>query len=174
MKRKNFDAAEAFRQLQSTLSSYERSIHLIRLQLEKKANEIGIDLITKRSTKRKHFDLVDDSRTEFCPDQSDVDSQITLVPQTDNELTLSPKTPTKSKAKNQNIGLLTPPDSKRRKVQPFTVDKRLAQIGFRAFTTQSQGSFTSALGIRAGAFLNSPTIPLAQDLTDGKYRAEVL
>ena len=150
MKRKKIDASAAFAQAQASLSPYERSSQVTRLELEKKANEIGINLISKESIKRKRVDSAND------------------------DLTFPPKTPTKPQAKNQINGILTPPSSKRRKVQTFTVDKKLAQIGFRAFTTQSQGSFTSALGIRAGAFRSSPTIPLAQDLTEPKYRAEVL
>ena len=171
MQRKNFDAAAAYRQLQPTLPSYERSVHLTRLQLEKKANEIGIVLTTKGPTKRKRVDLNDDSGTDFLSDngnQKMLDSQPTI------DLTLRPETPTKGPNQKQSNGLLTPPDSKRRQIGTFTVDKKLAQIGFRASTSQSQGSFDSALGIRAGAFLNSPTIPLAQNLAEARYRAEAL
>ena len=170
MRRKDFDVAASFKQSQPTLPNYERSVHLTRLQLEKKANEIGIVLIVKAPTKRKRVDVNDDSRTDFL---SDIESQQTLDPQATIDLTF-PKTPTKDPAQKQSNGLLTPPDSKRRKIRTFTVDKKLAQIGFRASTSQSQGSFTSALGIRAGAFLNSPTIPLAQDLAEARYRAEAL
>ena len=207
--RKKFDAAAALRRLQDTLSPNERSKLVSQPKLEKKAKEIGIQLNVMRPTNtlmfdkhnasgrnRKRADRIDDRRTDFLPYQSDDESQ--RAPQThiEHTLTILPKTPTKSNGKHQYNGPLTPPDSRERKIQRLTADKRLAQIGFRAFTPQSQGTYCSVLGIRgkslticcskafylsfyeltypAGAFLNCPTVPLARDLDVTTYRREAL
>lgn len=69
---------------------------------------------------------------------------------------------------------LTPPDSRQRKIPRLTLEKKLARIGFRAFTSQTQGTYSSALGIRARAFLNYSDIPLAADRSATEYREEAL
>lgn len=181
--KRKFDATTALKQLQATLSPYARSTLVSRDALEKKAKDIGIQLKAKVSTdvmiesgipnehhnseyrKRKHANLMDDSRTDFLPDEpGDEDGTVAGV-------THFPQTPTK---KQQYNGLLTPPDSKKRKLPSATAAKRLAEIGFRAFTAESQGTYSPALGIRAGAFRDFPDIPLAQHLSVTKYREEAL
>lgn len=164
MKRKNFDAATSLKKMQATLSPYDRSKLVSRHVLEKKALDIGIKLTARELTdtsiqsrmsdkhyapgcKRKRVDLLDDTRTDFLPDPPEEENQIVSTLQTGHGLTLLPKTPTKFNGKKQQTGLLTPPDSRERKKQCLTADKRLAQIGFRAFTVGSQGTYSS-LGIR--------------------------
>lgn len=168
-----FDAAGAAKKLHTTLSPYDRSKRVSRARLEKEANEIGIALKTT-GCKRKRADPTYDDRTDFLPSQSDDESRETPHLQTGQDITFHPKTPLKANSKQQANGLLTPPDSGERKKIRLTTDKRLARIGFRAFTAKTQGTYTPALGIRAGAFLNSPTIPLARDLEATKFREEAL
>ena len=151
------------RKHQALQSSYDRKLASLSY-LEKKANEVGVTLISKK----KSADPIDDSRTDFLPDH---ESQTTPDFQTLSGLTLLPTTP--KKAKNDN-SLPTPPDSRERKLPQCTATKRLAQIGWRACTTQSQGRYSSAVGIRAGACLHYPTVPLAQDLGATRYREEAL
>ena len=147
MKKRNFNAAASSRELQAILSPYERSNLMSRRVIEEKALEIGINLRANKTTderdapwcKRKRIDVLDDSRTDFLLDPPE---------QTGHGLTLLPKTPTKINGNKRQIGLLTPPDSRERKRQCLTVDKRLAQIGFRAFTAASQGTYSPVLGIR--------------------------
>ena len=87
-------------------------------------------------------------RTDFLPDRSDDENQSASHVEILHSLTLPPKTPTKRNGKRDEIALLTPPDSKKRKIPQPTVDKKLARIGFRAFTEQTQGKYSSVLGIR--------------------------
>ena len=187
-----FNAAAALRKLQDSLSPYDRSSLASLGALEKKANEIGIRLEAKESTdisnqsripndhdksgrqKRKRANPIDDSRTDFLPDYSGDESGAVTDLRPLRGLVHLPKTPTKNNSQQERNGLLTPPDSRERKMPRFTNDKRLAGIGFRAFTAESQGAYSSALGIRAGAFLNRPNIPLARDLSITKYREEAL
>lgn len=190
--RATFDASAALRKLQDSLSPYERSSLASLAGLQKKANEIGIRLKAKGSTnisnqskipnehdkpgrsKRKRANSIDDSRTDFLPDhvgnESRTDADFRLL----RGLVHLPKTPTKNNSQQERNGLLTPPDSRKPKMPRLTVDKKLAGIGFRAFTAESQGTYSSALGIRAGAFLNCPNIPLARDLSLTRYREEAL
>ena len=158
-----------------------------RAHLEQKAIEIGVHLKPKSPTyfsyrgglrdrygnKRKRDDRPDDSRTDYLPDAIDNGIRTGFEPQTMNYLVL-PKTPTKITGKQQHNGLLTPPDSRDRKIPQFTLEKKLAKIGFRAFTSQTQGTYSAALGIRAGAFLNCSDIPLAADHSTTTYREEAL
>lgn len=172
MKKKNFDAAASLRGLQATLSPYDRSNLVSRRVLEKKALDINIKLRAKETTdtsfrsrmsdkhdapgrKRKRVDLLDDTRTDFLPDPPQEENQIVSTLQTGHGLTLLPKTPTKINGQTQQTGLLTPPDSRERKRQCLTADKRLAQIGFRAFTAASQGTYSPVLGIR-GTCVRTP------------------
>ncbi|CAD6589678.1 MAG: hypothetical protein ASARMPRED_004166 [Alectoria sarmentosa] len=160
--RKYFNASDALKKLQTILSPYERSKLASRPLLERKALDIGIQLDAKGPTdssnrsrmsdkpldagrKRKRADLIEDARTDFLSDHEiQTGSHLPTV----YSLTFLPKTPTKPNGKQQNKGLLTPPDSRERKTIRLTADKRLAQIGFRAFTTQSQGTYSSVQGIR--------------------------
>lgn len=118
--------------------------------------------------KRKFVDSADDHRTDHMPDKSDKESRTTPDMQTVYGLTLLPRTPTKAN------GLTTPPDSRKRKIPRLTIDKHLANIGFRASTAESQGRFTTALGIRAGAFSNYSEVPLATDLNSTTYEQEAV
>ena len=191
--RTKFDATAALRKLQDSFSPYDRSSLASLGGLQKKANEIGIRLEAKGSIdisnqsrvpnehdkpgrqKRKRANPIDDSRTDFLPDYSgDESGTIAADFRLSPGLVHLPKTPTRNNSQQERNGLLTPPDSRKRKMPRLTVDKRLAGIGFRAFTAQSQGTYSSALGIRAGAFLNCPNIPLAQDLNPTQYREEAL
>lgn len=190
--RRKFDAAAALRQLQVTLSPYERSSLATLGGLETKAKEIGIQLKAKGSTdvliksgipnkhnnpghrKRKHANPRDDSRTDFLPDEYDNENRKATDLQMIQSVTHLPRTPTKINANKSYNGLLTPPDSKKRKLPSITAAKRLADIGFRAFTAESQGTYSSTLGIRAGAFRDCPGIPLARHLSVTKYREEAL
>ena len=164
--RKKFDPADALKKLQATLSPYDRMKLASRPTLERKANEIGIRLNAKwptdtsslgtiyekqnpRGHKRKHADLVDEARTDYLSHRSHNGSQTPPHPRAAHECHLAPpKTPTKMYGQQRDNGLLTPPDSRGRKLQRLTADKRLAPIGFRAFTAQSQGTYSSILGIR--------------------------
>ena len=173
--RKKFNLEAALRNLAS------------RAHLEQKAIEVGVQLEPKSPTdfsyrggfcdrhrnKRKRDDSSDDSRTDYLPDDLDNGIRTGFDPQTMNCLTL-PKTPTKIAGKQEYNGLLTPPDSRDRKIPRFTLEKKLARIGFRAFTSQTQGTYSSALGIRASAFLNCSDIPLAADRSETRYREEAL
>ena len=187
--RRYFDAEASMRELQATLSPCDRLKLASRAQLEEKAKEIGVQLIAltptstsnrlrlfnsldaSKSNKRKRDTRIDDARTDYL---SDEEKRTAHGFQTGHGLFHLPKTPTKQSGRQQLNGLLTPPDSKKRKIARLTTEKKLAGIGFRAFTAQSQGIYSSALGIRAGAFLNCPNIPLARDLTFAKYREEAL
>lgn len=161
--RKWFDAAASLRTLQATLSPYDRSKLVSGAGLEKTAHELGIQLSARgpndnsnrsrmsdkhdapgRERKRKRADPIDNAKTDFFPSDDETVSEL----QTVLDPTLFPKTPTKSNGKQHNKGLLTPPDSRERKITRLTANKRLAQIGFRAFTAQSQGTYSSFLGIR--------------------------
>ena len=161
---KKFDAAAALRKLQATLSPYDISKLMSGAGLERKAREIGVQLyprvFTDNSTRNKMSDKLDvlmrkrkransiaDRRTDFLS-ESDNESQPNPHSQTIHGLPFLPKTPTKINGRQKNNGILTPPDSRERKKQHFIVDKRLAPIGFRAFTAQSQGKYSSVLGIR--------------------------
>lgn len=162
MRKKGFNAGNGFKKLQSTLSPYDRAKMVSRAGLEKKAHEIGILLHAKEASdsslmsdkdnaqghKRKRTDSIDDARTDFFPHLSDNDCQTASYAKTVHGLTLLPKTPTKSNGRQKGNGLLTPPDSREAKMPRLTTEKRLAQIGFRAFTGQSQGTYSSVLGIR--------------------------
>ena len=161
--RRWFNAVDALKKLQITMSPYDRMRLVSRAGLERKANEIGVQLNAKVPTdssnlcrkinkhdapghKRKRDDLFDDARTDYLPhNESQAPSHLQTVHQFN--LLLPSKTPTKIIGTRHN-GLPTPPDSRGRKLQRLTVDKRLAQIGFRAFTAQSQGTYSPALGIR--------------------------
>ena len=190
--RTKFNAAAASRRLQDSLSPYERASLASLGGLQKKANEIGIRLEAKGSMnilnqsrildehdkpgrpKRKRAEPIDDSRTDFLPDCSGDESGTAADLRFLRGLPHLPKTPTRNNSQQERNGLLTPPDSRKRKMPRLTTDKRLAGIGFRAFHAQSQGTYSSALGIRAGAFLNSPDIPLARDMNLTRYREEAL
>ena len=190
--RTKFDATAALRKLQDSLSPYDRSSLASLGGLQKKANEIGIRLETKGSTdilnqsripnehdkpgrqKRKRANPIDDSRTDFLPDYSGDENGTAADLRHLSGLVHLPKTPTRNNSQQERNGLLTPPDSRKRKLPRLKVDKRLAGIGFRAFTAESQGTYSSASGIRAGAFLNCPNIPLARDLNLTRYREEAL
>lgn len=161
--RKRFNPADALKKLQATVSPYDRMRLASRAALERKANEIGIRLNAKWPTdssshgrisdmhdtqghKRKRDDLFDDARTDYLPhNESQAPSHLQAVHQFN--LLPPPKTPTTINC-SRNNGLPTPPDSRGRKLQRLTVDKRLAQIGFRAFTAQSPSTYSPALGIR--------------------------
>lgn len=190
--RTKFDATAALRKLQDSLSPYDRSSLVSLGGLQKKANEIGIRLEAKGSTdisnqswilnehdkpgrrKRKRANPIDDSRTDFLPDYSNDESGPAGDSRLLRGLVHLPKTPTRNNSQQEHNGLLTPPDSRKRKMPRPTIDKRLAGIGFRAFTAESQGTYSSASGIRAGAFFNCPDIPLARDLDLTRYREEAL
>ena len=189
--RRYFDLEAALRQLQATLSPYERTKLASRAHLEQKAVEIGVQLIEKKLTdiscqgglsgrhdvlgrnKRKRVDILDDAKTHYLPDETDNEDRSGFDVHTVQGLTAA-KTPTKATGKQQQNGLLTPPDSRQRKIPRLTLEKKLARIGFRAFTSQTQGTYSSALGIRAGAFLNCSDIPLAADRSATEYREEAL
>ena len=181
---RRFDAAAASEKLKTTLSPYERSTLATEAALEKKAREIGVNLnvrgptdtsvrsrmsdkhdVPERPTlKRKRADTIDDGRTDFLPDQPEDDSQKFFQQQPVYSFSLHPKTPTKANAK-QGEGLLTPPDSGWPKRQRLTANKRLAQIGFRALTTQSQGTYSSTLGIRGELLIvSSKTFAMCQSI----------
>ena len=190
--RAKFDASAALRKLQDSSSPYDRSSLPSLDGLQKKANELGIRLqpsgsidIANQSKirnehdkpgrqKRKRADPTDDSRTDFLSDHSGDESRTVADRRLLRGLVHLPKTPTKNNGQQEHNGLLTPPDSGKRKMPRLTVDKKLAGIGFRAFTAESQGTYSSALGIRAGAFLNCSNIPLARDLSITQYREEAL
>ena len=190
--RTKFDATAALRELQHSLSPYDRSSLASLGGLQKKANEIGIRLEAKGSTdisnqcripndhdkpgrqKRKGANPIDDSRTDFLPGHSGDESGTVADFGLLRGLVHLPKTPTRNNSQQERNGLQTPPDSRKRKMPRLTNDKRLAGIGFRAFTAESQGTYSPVLGIRAGAFLNSPNIPLARDLNPTRYREEAL
>lgn len=165
--RRKFDPVAALKKLQATLSPYDRMRLATHAALERKADEIGIRLNAKRPTddsglgmlsdthngqrhKRKRADLIDEARTDYLSDRSINRSQTPLPLQTTHEpyLLAPPKTPTKNHGQQRNDGLLTPPDSGVRKLDRLTADKRLAPLGFRAFTAESQGTYSSILGIR--------------------------
>lgn len=163
--RKYFDAAASLRKLQAAMSPYDRSQLISPTELERKAYDIGVQLNAKVPTdslqrirmsdkhdapgrKRKRADLIDDAATDFLSHRSDSESQKGFSLHTVHGPTLITKTPTKSNCKPDNPGLLTPPDSRERKKPRLTANKRLAQLGFRAFTAQSQGNYSSILGIR--------------------------
>lgn len=147
MRAKNFDAAAALSKLQATLSPYDRLKLISRAELKKKADEVGVKLKAKGPTnsnpsslsrKRKRADFNEDRRTDFLPDRSDIE----------HDLPIFPKTPVKTNARKLDNGLLTPPDTRGPKRQCLTAEKKMAQIGFRAFTAQSQGTYCPVLGIR--------------------------
>lgn len=164
--RKKFDPADALKKLQATLSPYDRMKLASRPALERKAKEIGIRLNAKWPTnsstlgtifdkhdaqghKRKRADPIDEARTDYLSHRSQSGSQTPSHPRAVHEYHLAPpKTPTKMYGQQRDNGPLTPPDSRRRKVPRLNADKRLAHIGFRAFTAQSQGTYSSILGIR--------------------------
>ena len=148
--KKYMDIAASVKKSQATLSPYDRS------KLVKKANDVGVQLKARKPMdssenspghKRKRADTIDDGRTIPLSNPSDDEGQRVFDMQTVPGLTL-PMTPRHSNGKAQDNGLRTPPDSRQRKVSRLTADKRLAVIGFRAFTPQSQGKYSSALGIR--------------------------
>lgn len=162
--RRWFDAAAALTRLQAALPPYDKSKLVTIAALERKASEIGVKLVTKGrmdsstrrrvtekhvapGAKRKRAESMDDGRTDFLPHWPENDSQTVCRPKPVYSLSLHPKTPTKANIQ-QNEGLLTPPDSGEPKKQRFTADKKLAQIGFRALTAQSQGTYSLSLGIR--------------------------
>ena len=137
--------------------SYDRPKLASHLGLEKAALHIGIHLqratagsnpITianphnRSGCKRKR------DRTDFLPDRSDDENQTASHVENLPSLTLLPKTPTKQTAKQPGTALLTPPDSKKRKMPQPIIHKKLARIGFRAVTAQTQGKYSSVLGIR--------------------------
>ena len=139
--------------------SYDRPKLAPQPELEKAALHIGIQLSLKKATassnrikianppnrsgcKRKR------DRTDFLPDQSDEENQTASHVGNLQSLTVLPKTPTRRNGKGQETVLLTPPDSKKRKVPQPTVHKKLARVGFRAVTVQTQGKYSSVLGIR--------------------------
>ncbi|KAL9069090.1 MAG: hypothetical protein Q9161_005737 [Pseudevernia consocians] len=157
-----FNAANALKKLHKSLSPYDKLKLASQRGLEKKALDIGIQLIRNgpanssiRSrmsdkhdapgSKRKRVDPIDDV---LPTDRSDNENQRASQPQTVHGLSILPKTPTKIMDKQPDNGLLTPPDSRQRKKQCLTADKNLAQLGFRAFTAQSQGTYCEVLGIR--------------------------
>ena len=190
--RATFDGPAELKRLQDSLSPYDRSSLASLDGLQKKANEIGIRLEAKKSIDisnqnrtrnehdkperqtRKRANPVDDSRTDFLPDYSGDECKTVADFRLLRGLVHLPKTPTKNDGQQERSGLLTPPNSRKRKMPRLAVDKKLAGIGFRAFTAESQGTYSSALGIRAGAFLNCPNIPLARDLSLTRYREEAL
>ena len=139
--------------------SYDRPKFARQPELEQAAIHIGIQLNLKKATassnrikianphnrsgcKRKR------DRTDFLPDQPDEENETASHVGNLQSLTLLPKTPTKRNGKGQETVLLTPPDSKKRKISQPTVHKKLARIGFRAVTVQTQGKYSSVLGIR--------------------------
>ena len=156
--RRWFDAAESLLRLQATLVPYERSKLASQPGLEKAALDIDIQLSLKKATDSNRITIVNPhnrsgckrkrDRTDFLPDRSDDENQTASHVEILHSLTLPPKTPTKRNGKRDEIALLTPPDSKKRKIPQPTVDKKLARIGFRAFTEQTQGKYSSVLGIR--------------------------
>ena len=188
MLRRKFDVTVALERLQADLPPHNMPNFVTRSQIEQKADEINIKLITDTSMdcsrrtlldmhnpsarKRKRVD--DDARTDYLPDRTHNAYQTASYLRTAHGLAILPKTPQKSSYKNLANGLQTPPDSRGHILPRLTTAKRLAKIGFRAITSQSQGTYDAALGIRAGAFLQSLNIPLARDLEVNRYREEAL
>ena len=185
--RKYFNAEAAMRELQATLSIYDRAKLASRADLEHIAHEIGVQLIPLATTntsnrlrlfdnhdaarrKRNRSDTSDDKRTDYLPERTDEVIRTADDLWTVYRPTHLLKTPTKNNGKQP----LTPPDSRRPKKQRVTAEKKLAKIGFRASTVESQGTYSSSLGIRAGAFVNCPNIPLARELSIIRYREEAL
>ena len=157
--RRWFNAAENLLRLQATLAPYERSKLASQPGLEKAALDIGILLSSKKATASSNRIMVANphnrsrckrkrDRTDFLPERSDEENQTTSHVGNLQSLTLLPKTPTKRNGKRQEAALPTPPDSKKRKIPQPTVHKKLARIGFRAVTVQTQGMYSSVLGIR--------------------------
>lgn len=146
--KKYMDVAASIKKSQATLSPYDRS------KLVKKANDIGVRLRAKGplddppERKRKRADTIEFRRTISPPGPSGIENQGVFDMQPAHELTLLPMTPRQSNGKTQDHGLRTPPISRERKDLRLTANKRLAPIGFRAFTPESQGRYLSALGIR--------------------------
>lgn len=135
---------------------YDRLELALQPGLEKAALDIGIRL-KKATASRNGITMATPhnrpgykrkrDRTDFLPEPSDDENQTAYVEQ-QNGSNILPKTPTKQNDKRFKSGPLTPPDSRDRKPQQLTIDKRLARIGFRASTTCSQGKYSSILGIR--------------------------
>ena len=158
-----FDATDSLRKLHATLSPYDRLEMASRPVLEKQALDIGIKLNATKATNSSNRTTMSD--TQDIPDLKRKRAETDFLPndyrqtvshsQTVHGLTILPKTPTKTHERQRDNGLLTPPDSRGRKVQRLTVDKKLARIGFRASTAQSQGTYCSVLGIR-GMCIQSP------------------
>ena len=169
--RKWFNAADALKELQTSLSPYDRSKLVSRDELEKKALDIGVQLRLQETTNPSNQTV---QITISDPHDAQGRKKRKRIDEIDEPLRAltSPRTPIKIGQKKN--GLLTPPDSRERKIRGLTTDKKLAQIGFRAFTLESQGIYTSDLGIRAGAFINCSVIPLARSLEASKYRDEAL
>ena len=139
--------------------SYDRPKLASQPGLEKAALDISIQLSLKKATASSNRITISNphnrsgckskrDRTDFLPDRSDDDNQTASHVEKLHSLTLLPKTPTKRNGKRQESALLTPPDSRERKIPRLTVDKKLARIGFRASTTKTQGTYSSVLGIR--------------------------
>lgn len=189
MTRKGFNADAAMRALKATISPFDRAKLVTRIGLEKRAREVGISLSARGPTdgprrsripykhdalvlKRKVVDPIDDARTDYLPDDTNNQDRTARNLQIAHGLTLQ-TTPSKIKGKQVDNGLMTPPATRGRKKPRLAAGKRLAQIGFRAVTAQTQGPYTQDLGIRAGAFAhNGPSIPRAQDLETTRYRQE--
>lgn len=146
--KKFMDVAASVKKSQATSSPYDRS------KLVKKANDIGVRLRAKGliddppGRKRKRADTIHVRGTISPPGPSGIESKGVFDTQTTHGLTLLPMTPKQSNGKPQDHGLLTPPDSSERKDLRLTSDKKLAPIGFRAFTPESQGKYSLARGIR--------------------------
>ena len=129
----------------------ENAAHQIGIHLEKAT--AGLSRTTMFNPDHRPVYRRKRDRTDFLPEPSGDENETAYV-EKQGGLNMMPKTPTKQNGKRHKSGLQTPPDSRDRKAQQLTIDKKLARIGFRASTTSSQGKYSSVLGIR-GTWIKS-------------------
>ena len=182
---------KAIRLLRETAFSFTKEPTFVdKESIERIASELGIHLIESlpgalsrgtqtpkklRRAKRK-VALDDDSEHESTP----------RTPNKRQHLEQVPQTPNRHGHLSTHNGLLTPPATVQQsvltpnrlpvtKIQPWSpAPKRLPPVAYRAFSSQSQGSYSKEQGFCAGAFVGSdvplPPNPQSQEYIDEAKR----
>ena len=146
--------------------------------IEQTATELGIQLLERplrvlprglkppkkpRTVKRKAVALEED--TDFLSEHESA-RRASKMRQHPEPL---PQTPERHNHLGARDGLLTPPGTSSQQSIPTL--KRLPPVAYRAFSSESQGSYTTEEGFRAGAFVDSE-VPLPPEPQSQEYLEE--
>ena len=172
---------EAMQMLRQTAFSFETQPTLVdQDSIERTATKLGIHLIKKlpsASSKGPKPPKMAKRKAAVLEEDSDFLSEPVSTPRTPKKRQHHdpiPRTPDSHHYSGARNGPLTPPATNSQ--SSVQTPKRLPPIAYRAFSRQSQGSYTREDGFRAGAFVNSevprPPDPQSQDYIEEAKRVK--